>query len=287
VGTKIEKLKRDKKIKKSIYKPRVPALEQGCRVLLCLRESPKLKMKLTEISKQLGIHKSKGYSILKMLEQFGFVEKDPQSKTYSLGVGLLFLSRHVLDNLDYQAITNPFLKALTEETKGIALFGVINGEYLYIIAKYEPPQNFGFTLRLGHRFHFTSGAHGKAIVAFMSDIDRERALAGGKLHFYGDRSNLKMKRLRDEFAKCKRSGFAVDRGELQPGINAISAPVFDFRGKIIGCIILVGTFPESMIEEYGYKTANTARQVSCKFGADIEHLYPPTQKTTGSARGAP
>ena len=243
-------------------------------------------MKLTEISKEVGIHKSKGYSILKTLQQFGFVEKDPQSKTYSLGVGLLFLSRHVLDNLDYQAITNPSLKTLTEETKGIALFGVINGEYLYIIAKYEPPQNFGFTLRLGHRFHFTSGAHGKAIVAFMSDVDRERALAGGKLHFYGDKSNLKMKRLRDELAKCKRSGFAVDRGELQPGINAISAPVFDFREKIIGCIILVGTFPESMIEEYGYKTANTARQVSCRFGADVEHLYPLAQKTTGSARGA-
>jgi len=67
---------------KSAYKPSVPAVEQASRVLLCLGESPNFKMKLTEICKQVGIHKSKGHSILNTLKQFGFVEKDPQAKTY-------------------------------------------------------------------------------------------------------------------------------------------------------------------------------------------------------------
>jgi len=43
--------------------------------------------------------------------------------------------------------------------------------------------------------------------------------------------------------------------------------------KIIGCIILVGTFPEGMIKKYGPKTADVARQVSYKLGADVKTLY--------------
>lgn len=232
-----------------------------------------MRMTLTEISKEIGIHKSKGYSILNVLDQFGLVEKDPETKAYSLGIGLVFLSRHVLDNLDYQTIINPFLKILAEKTNGTACFGVINRQYLYIIAKHESRQNLGLTMRLGHRFHFTYGAHGKAIVAFMSDDDKEKVLEGEKLYFYGDKTNLKMKRLREELTICKKFGFAVDPGELNPGINAVSAPVFGVNGKIVGCIILVGTFPRSLIEKYGPITANIAKQASYKFGADIEQFY--------------
>jgi DNA-binding IclR family transcriptional regulator len=266
-------IKEKKRTERPAYTPRVPALEQACRVLLCFEKGSKSRMTLTEISKEVGIHKSKGYSILNVLEQFGFVEKNPDTKTYSLGIGLIFLSRQVLDHLDYQAIINPFLRILTEETNGTACFGLMNRQYLYITAKHEARQNLGITMRLGHRFHFTFGAHGKAIVAFMSDDEREKALAGEKLYFYGEKANLNVNRLRDELARCRKLGYAVDPGELQSGINAVSSPVFGVEGNIVGCIILIGTFPLSLIEKYGQKTASIAKQVSYKFGADIERLY--------------
>ncbi len=34
-------------------------------------------------------------------------------------------------------------------------------------------QDIGFTVRLGHHFHLTLGAHGKAIMAFMDEQERE------------------------------------------------------------------------------------------------------------------
>jgi DNA-binding IclR family transcriptional regulator len=255
------------------YTPRVPALEQACRVLLCLEKSTKPRMTLTEICKEVGIHKSKGYSILNVLEQFGFAEKNLETKAYSLGIGLIVLARHVLDRMDYQAIINPFLRILTEETNGTACFGLVNREYVYITAKHETRQNLGITLRLGHRFHFTFGAHGKAIVAFMSDDEKERVLAGEELYFYGEKTKLSMNRLRDELARCKKSGYAIDPGELQAGINAVSSPVFGVDGNIVGCVTLIGTFPQSLLDKYGKKTAGIARQVSHKFGADVERLY--------------
>jgi DNA-binding IclR family transcriptional regulator len=258
---------------KSAYKPLVPAVEQASRVLLCLGESPNFKMKLTEICKQVGIHKSKGHSILNTLKQFGFVEKDPQTKTYSLGPALIFLSRHVLDNLYYPDIVAPFLDDLAKETNGTALFGLIYAEHLLVVGKREGNQNIGFSIRLGHRFHITLGAHGKAMVAFMPEADREKILTKKRVYFHGlDISRLNMKRLRDELTKCRQLGYAQDVGEITTGVNFVSAPIFGVQEKIVGCIILIGTFPEGLIEKYGPKTADVARRISYKLGADMKNL---------------
>lgn len=259
---------------KSVYKPLVPAVEQASRVLLCLGESPHFKMRLTEICNQVGIHKSKGYSILNTLKRFGFVERDPQAKTYSLGPALLFLSRHVLDNLHYPEIVAPFLDDLAKETNGTALFGLIYGEHLLVVGKREGNQNIGFSIRLGHRFHITLGAHGKAIVAFMPEPEREKILTKKRIYFHGlDLSRLNLKRLREELIKCRELGYAQDVGEITAGVNFVSAPVFDVEDKIIGCIILIGTFSENMIGKYGPRTTEIAKRISYKLGADIKALY--------------
>lgn len=257
--------------RKSVYKPLVPAVEQASRVLLCLGEGDRFKMRLTDICKQVGIHKSKGHTILNTLMKFGLVEKDPQAKTYSLGPALIFLSRYVLENRDYTDIVSPFLEDLAKDTNGAALFGLINGEYVFVIAKREGNQNIGFTTRLGHRFHITLGAHGKAIVAFLPEAEREKILGKKRVYFHGlDISRLNMKRLRDELTKCRQLGYAQDVGEITPGVNFVSAPVFGLQEKIVGCIILIGTFAESLIEKYGPKTASIARQISYKLGADLK-----------------
>ena len=95
-----------------------------------------------------------------------------------------------------------------------------------------------------------------------------------RVYFHGfDISQLNMKRLRDELTKCRQRGFAQDVGEITPGVNFVSAPVFGLQEKIIGCIILIGTFAESLIEQYGPKTADVARRVSYKLGADVRTLY--------------
>lgn len=242
-------------------------------------------MGLTEIVKEVGIHKSKGFSILNTLSQFGFVEKDPKSKTYSLGPGLLTLSRHVLDNIRYPEVASPFLQQLANETNGTALFGLINGEHVIVLGKHEGNQNVGFTVRLGHRFHITLGAHGKAIVAFLPEVEREKILTKKKTYFYGDPSRMNTELLREELNECLTFGYAKDLGGITPGANVISAPLFANHDKLIGCLILIGTFQENKIEEYGPKVVEFACQISQKLGADIQTVYPIQLKQNGRKEG--
>ena len=81
-----------------------------------------------------------------------------------------------------------------------------------------------------------------------------------------------MARLREELKKCQKTGYAYDPGEINPGITAISAPVFGANGDITGCIILLGAFPKTRIRSYGSKVATAAGSMSRKLGADLDSI---------------
>lgn len=254
-----------------VRKPIVPAVEEACQILLWLGESQR-EMRLSQICKHLDMHRSKVHAILHALLQFGFVEKDPVAKTYSLGPALFSLGRSFLDHLSYPAIVEPFLEGLARETNATSVFGFISGDHLLAIAKHEGNQHIGITLRIGHRVPIALGAHGKAILAFMPEEERRKILSGDDLYFKGDIVRLDKKHLQKELSRCRELGFARDVGEVTAGVNVVSAPVFGVGEKIIGCLILFGTFPVQLIDAFGQKVVEVARQVSYKIGADLRQL---------------
>jgi DNA-binding IclR family transcriptional regulator len=74
-------------------------------------------------------------------------------------------------------------------------------------------------------------------------------------------------------------------GGITPGANVVSAPLFANHDKLIGCLILIGTFQENKIEEYGPRVAEMAYQISQKLGADVETIYPIPLKNGGRKEG--
>ena len=261
------------KTAQSKYDPIVPAVKQGAEILLCLAKSPTFKMRLTDICNHVGIHKSKGYSILSTFKDFGFVEKDPQTKTYSLGPALLFLSGRVLDSVYSQQVVAPFLESLAKETQSTTFFGLIIDNYLFVIDKHEVDKGVTLTIRLGYRFPFTYSSHGKVLVAFLPKDEREKILASKELWFNGDNAPVDLQQLRDEFARCRRLGFSQDIGVVDPRYNSIAAPVFGLHGKLIASLFVVGVFDKKLIQPYGRAVAEYAKKISYAFGADVEQIY--------------
>ena len=247
----------------------VPAVEQACRILLTLAKQTSTKTNLTELCKAVGIHNSKGYNILYTLQQFGFVHREEKEKRYALGPGLLSLSRKVLDSLDYKETAQPFLEALARETGSPSFFGLRTGDGIYVVGKQEGRGDIGITIRLGLRYPLTHGAHGKAIVAFLPERERERILAKEKLYFHGDPSRLNRTLLEKELKRCRQEGYAEDLGELQPNINAVAAPVFGSSDQLVGVLFLVGLFPKSEVKSFGRKVADKARRMSTLLGAKV------------------
>lgn len=262
---------------KNLLKPKyislVPAVEQASKILLCLAQDQFDKKTLTDICKHVGIHKSKAYSILNTLRHFSFVEKDLKNKTYSLGPGLLFLSSKILNKLDLRNAVTPFLQKLSRETNSTALLCMVVDQYTFVVAKDEGVQDIGVTIKLGHRFPLTWGAHGRAITAFLPDSEKNRILSGKKLYYHGNPSNFDRNRLEKELIRCRQSGFAVDLGEMKTGIHAVASPVFGPSRKLFGSIVVMGTFSRQLLERYGSQVSKIARSFSETIGGTLETHY--------------
>jgi DNA-binding IclR family transcriptional regulator len=240
----------------------VPAVGQASKILLALARHQTGKMTLTEICRTVGIHNSKGYSILNTLQKFSLVQRDPASKAYSLGLGLVFLSQKVLDNLDLRQAALPYLRRLASQTNSTAFLGLISGNYFYVAAKDQGNQRLGINFRLGHRFPLAWGAHGKAIIAFQSEEEKELILGKDRLLLQTGQSECDPDLLEQETIKCQKKGYAMDLDQTQSGIRAVAAPVFGPLSKLIGAFVVVGTFPKEIADQYGQYVAKEGREFS-------------------------
>jgi DNA-binding IclR family transcriptional regulator len=177
--------------------------------------------------------------------------------------------------MEIRDVAAPYLVELANESKCTAHLLTINQDMVYVISAYEGSPDIGFTLRKGFRYHITHGVHGKAIAAFLPDEELETLLSGEALHFYGEGKPVDMGRLEKELEKVRENGYAYDQGILLPGITAISSPVFEKNGEIIGCVLLLGVFQDSGSTNYGIKVREAAKRISEVFGADTARYYRP------------
>lgn len=255
----------------------MPAVDQASRVLFALGRNPRGSATLTEICCEVGISKSKGLAILNTLRGSGLVVRSDRSKTYGLGPALLTLSRALLDHTDLAHEAAPHLDDLVTSTGCTALLGLVSGDRLFVIARREARAAMGIAVHVGNRFPLTLGAHGKAILAALPGNELERMLARGPLYVYGESSkdSVDIAALRAELDECREAGYAHDLSVTQSGIGAVSAVLMDEyseasspgMSRIVGCLIVVGTFGAEAAAEYGRKVAATARKMSSRGGS--------------------
>jgi DNA-binding IclR family transcriptional regulator len=250
----------------------VPAVEQASQVLFCLAGAESPHMSLIEISSQVGIHKSKAFSILRTLQKFGLIQRNNGGKGYSLGPGLIGLSRRFLDNLNAPRLAEPMLQELARKAEGTAILGLIAEKNVFVAAKQEVDRDIGVTIRVGRRFPLTYGSHGKAIVAFLPPEEREELLQDDKLYFHGKPEMFDRARLQEELVQCRRNWFAVDVGEVMSGLNTVAAPVFGPGTTPIGYIIVMGFFSGAAAWEFGPSVAEAGKALSRQLGTDVEAI---------------
>jgi DNA-binding IclR family transcriptional regulator len=247
----------------------VPAVEQASRVLFCLAEASSSHLSLTEICAKVGVHKSKAFSILNTLQIFGLVQRNVEGRGYSLGPGLIGLSRRFLDNLSAPALAEPLLEELSKKTGATAALGLIADRNVFVANKRENGSAIVVTMRVGHRFPLTYGCHGKAIAAFLPQNELDDLLKEKKLYFYGKPEKYDHVRLMEDIERCRRDWYAEDIEETAPRLNAVAAPVLGPGEYPIGYIVVLGFASAEATREGGPLVAEAGRALSRQLGAKI------------------
>jgi DNA-binding IclR family transcriptional regulator len=156
----------------------VRAVERALDVLMCFsRTTPELNM--TQIADQIGIHKSTVHRLLATLERNRFVQRDPATGMYRLGIRLLQMAYLTLEQSDLRQIAAPFMRQLNEKyQENIHLAVLDDGDmvYLHIL---ESPQRIKLAAAIGQRLPAFATASGKAVLAFLPPESVRRILDHG------------------------------------------------------------------------------------------------------------
>lgn len=258
------------KITKSNDRYIVPAVNEAARILFYLSEADSNFITLTEICAKVGIHKSKAFSILHTLQQFGLVQRNGDGKGYGLGHGLIGLSRRFLDDLDAIALAEPMLDDLAKKTGTTAALGIIAEKNVFVAAKREGGGPIVITMRVGQRFPITYGCHGTAIAAFLPEDELGVLLKDRKLYFQGDPARFDKARSLKAIEFCRQNWYAQDTEETALGLNAVASPVLGPGGHPIGYLVVLGLPSAEATSQFGPLIAQAGKKLSRMLGARVE-----------------
>ena len=197
-------------------------------------------MSVTEISEKLGIYPSATHRMLDTLRYWGYVEQDPDTQKYQLGLKVVELGMAKLHQMDLVKEATFYLKELVSKCNETVHLGVLEeGEVLYV-AKEEPSQTIRMVSQVGRRVPVHCTALGKILLAYLPKEERKSILNRKGLPRLTENTITDEIELEKELYKVREQGFALDKGEHERDVRCIAAPIRNYQGKVVAAISISG-----------------------------------------------
>jgi DNA-binding IclR family transcriptional regulator len=239
---------------------RVQAVQRAAELLKALgaRSAPAT---VFELADGCGLNRSTAWRILATLEEQGLVERDPATGRYSVGHALVALAAGA-GHEPLVRRAHPHLRALAEACAESASLAVPRRLQLVYVDQVQAPHVMAANW-LGRPTPLHATSTGKAFLAWLSDDELAAALPG-RLPRYTDTTITTRAALRAELADVRARGHAASRGELEPALWGVSAPVLA-GGRAVAVVSVWGSEARIRargLEALGARTAAAAAEIA-------------------------
>jgi IclR family transcriptional regulator, KDG regulon repressor len=227
------------------------------------------EMGVTEVSRFLGVHKSSISRIIGTLASEGFLEKNPETGRYRLGLKLLDLGDRVLGRYDLRNDAAPFMEELAQKTREIIHLSILDKNQIVYLDKKGEGQALTVGTKIGGRNPAHASSMGKVLLSGLPSHELMEALSMGPLLPRTPSTITKIPDLLKELDKVKRQGFAIDNEESFPGIRCVAAPVYDRTGKIVASLSVTAPkqrMGQQRLREVRERVIAAARSISRRLG---------------------
>src|SRR5437588_6022625 len=194
-----------------------------------------------DISRKLKIPKSSASYILRTLEKQGYLNRNPETGRYRVGLKVLSLSRGALTGIDVREVALPIMRHLMKQTTLTCHLAILDGPMAVYIEKVEPEGFIKMDTWVGRRMRVHATSVGKALVAYIPREQLEGILRKSAMEKRTPKTITTLPRLLKELEKVRTQGYAVDDEENNLGARCLGAPIFDERGNIAASLGLSGT----------------------------------------------
>ncbi|MBJ18815.1 MAG: IclR family transcriptional regulator [bacterium] len=239
------------------------------------------EMGVSELARELGLHKNNAFRLLATLELAGYIQQTPSTELYHLGPRCLELGHAFARSHTLMSLARPILENLVREVGETAHLGVMAGREVVHLDGVLPDQLVLTGTRVGVRLGTHCTAIGKALLA--GEIANNGLLSAGrvlkrrgvesgegsgeaettlgvgvsqafeaefpdgKLERYTDATLIDPVKLMDDLRVTQVRGYATDLEEFAVGLRCVAAPVRDASARVIAALSLSG--PSSRLGE--------------------------------------
>ena len=197
----------------------------------------------SEISDRLGIHKSTVSRLLGVLTSYEFLQHDPKSKKFRLGISAAKISTAVKQSLTEQlvGIAQPHIDDLRNEIGETVALEVWAGNCTILAYRAEVLRlRRVFLLRPGDRVDVHVSAAARVVLAFLAPHVVDGILQG-PFQRYTENTIVEPNILKEQMRKIRDEGFAISRGERHPDSCIVAVPIFDYEKRPVAAISLFTT----------------------------------------------
>lgn len=227
---------------------------------------------VTEICTALGISKATEHRIVSSLLRLNWVERNPHSRKYRVGVAAARVGLGMISNLDLVTASTPYMFQLLDSTKETVMLTMRVGLERIYLHQVPGIHEVRQIVELGKLYPLWNGAPGEAILAHLDEsevnmvMDKlsdpgSAVLASGQV--------LVVEELRISLEEIRKKGFAVSMGKRIPGAVSVAAPIFRFNQEVIGAISIGGPstrFTLRVATDVGPSVSRAAKNISMQLG---------------------
>lgn len=180
---------------------------------------------LSWIAHRTGLPKSTVHLALQTMRDLGFVEQDPDSNRYVLGLAAAQLGALSLDQSRLIAAVAPSMEELADRSKEAVSLGIQTGHEVLFVKRVETIHVLRTSIREGSRMPLHASASGKCLLAGMAYDEISELYPTDPLPESASRTIRTRAELMREIELVRERGYATNVDEFLDGVSGAAVPV--------------------------------------------------------------
>lgn len=241
----------------------IHSLGRGLKILELLAQSRE-PLTLSRIAAAMALTLPTAYRFLFTLESLGYVDKDPDMKSYSVSTRVLALGYGAFQSSDLWQTAHPLLLRASRDHGETFNLAILDGTDILYIDRIKTQKILTINLEIGSKLPAYCTSMGRALLAFLPREQALNILEQSEKKAMTPRTILSIKALKRVLDKVRKDGYAVNDGELALELISVAAPVRNRDGTVVAALNMAVNAAQYPKETVHRKLAPVVKAVALK-----------------------
>ena len=193
---------------------------------------------LSEVAARSGLSRAGARRILLTLRTLGYVRSD--GKYFSLTPRILDLGFAYLSSMPIWNLAEPVMESLAEEVRESCSAAVLDGTDIVYVMRVSTHKIMSITLGVGSRLPVYCTSMGRVLLAGLPEEEAMACLKASRPERLTRHTVTELDTLRLKISQTRRQGWCLVNQELEEGLVAMAAPVYDRLGRTVAALNISG-----------------------------------------------